>query len=57
MAAHAPSYRYHATEAPEGQLFLTHEELDALGPAWVDTPAKFPLPAIPEKPKAKKKAD
>ncbi len=42
MADHAPSFRYHATEAPAGKLFKTLDELDALGPEWVDTPAKFP---------------
>lgn len=42
MAHHAPSFRYHPTDAPAGKLFQTHDELDALGPEWVDTPAKFP---------------
>ena len=48
MAAHAPSFRYHPTEAPSGKLFQTHAELDALDPAWVDTPAKFTTPLVTE---------
>lgn len=54
MAAHAPSFRYHPTIAPEGKLFETHEELDALPKSWVETPAKFakaqPVPEPPSDP-------
>lgn len=48
MATHAPSFRYHPTEAPMGQLFATAAELDALGPDWVDTPAAFIVPQVVE---------
>lgn len=48
MAAHAPSFRYHPTEAPAGKLFQTHDELDALDASWVDTPAAFALPPSAE---------
>lgn len=35
------TFRYHPTEAPAGRLITSRAELDALGPEWVDTPAKF----------------
>ena len=43
MAVHARAWWYHPTEAPTGRLFDTAAEQDALGPDWVDTPAKFPV--------------
>lgn len=36
-----PTFRYHAEKAPEGRIIRSIEELAALGPGWVDTPAKF----------------
>lgn len=36
-----PTCRYHPTEAPLGRIFTDQAAMDALGPAWVDTPAKF----------------
>ena len=48
MATHAPSFRYHPTEAPMGRLFATAAELDALGSEWVDTPAAFVVPVVAE---------
>lgn len=44
-----PTFRFHATEAPQGKRFTDEAELDALGPEWVDTPAKF-APTGAEKP-------
>lgn len=37
-----PTYRYHPTLAPNGIKFTDEDEFNALGPDWVDTPAKFP---------------
>ena len=39
-----PTFRYHPTEAPTGRKFTDDAEFAALGPEWVDTPAKFPAP-------------
>lgn len=39
-----PRFRYHPTEAPQGKKFTDEAEFHALGPEWVDTPAKFPAP-------------
>ena len=38
-----PSFSYHPTEAPKGRKFTNEAEYTALGPAWVDTPTKFPV--------------
>lgn len=42
-----PTFRYHQTLAPEGKRFTDEVEFGALGPGWVDTPAKF-VQAEPE---------
>ena len=42
-----PTFRYHPTLAPEGKKFTNQADYDALGPEWVDTPAKFPLDPVP----------
>lgn len=38
------TFMYHPTIAPEGRIFADEEAFHALGPEWVDTPAKFPPP-------------
>jgi hypothetical protein len=37
-----PRYLYHHRHAPEGQVFQSAEETQALGKGWVDNPEKFP---------------
>lgn len=47
-----PTFAFHKEEAPEGRLVQNQEDLDALGPEWVETPAAFdpnykrPAPAV-----------
>jgi len=36
-----PSWRYHKEIKPEGKIVRSDAEFEALGPGWVDTPAKF----------------
>lgn len=48
-----PTFMFHKVDAPEGKLFASAEELEGLGPGWVDTPAAFdpkyaPPPPAPE---------
>jgi hypothetical protein len=40
-----PKYLYHHKHAPDGRVFNTPEETQALGPGWVDSPTKFPGPS------------
>ena len=42
------TFRYHPIEAPTGRKFTDDAAFAALGPDWVDTPAKFP-PREPER--------
>lgn len=48
MATYPRAWWYHPTLAPAGRLFETPEAQDALGPAWVSSPAQFPPSAPPE---------
>lgn len=50
MSVFYPTYRYHQTEAPAGRKFTDEAAFNALGPDWVDTPAKFPEPEPVEEP-------
>ncbi|MBK7892837.1 MAG: hypothetical protein IPJ84_18895 [Bdellovibrionales bacterium] len=36
-----PTWIYHESKSPEGLIVNSPAELAALGPGWVDTPAKF----------------
>jgi len=40
-----PSWRYHPVHEP--RIFQSQAELDAAGPGWVDSPAKFGKPTHP----------
>ena len=55
------TFRYHPKLAPEGRKFTDEEAFNALGPEWVDTPAKFPEPepvvAPPKRTRATKAED
>ena len=44
------TFRYHPVLAPEGRKFTDDAKFDALGPEWVDTPAKFPVVVGPDAP-------
>lgn len=41
-----PCFLYHPTKAPDGKLFNSEEEVNVLGPKWVDSPTKFPKESV-----------
>lgn len=36
-----PVWRFHKTKLPDGKIVYSEAEDEALGPGWVDSPAKF----------------
>lgn len=47
MRSVVPTFCYHPTDAPMGRKFTDQAVVDALGPDWVDTPAKFQTHNVP----------